>query len=104
MAFNWRRPKADAFGGAPVFLGIGPLGGSNLLYSTGVLVTQGTITFTIPSPFRKLWVRKVSTHANTLVSTHGTTVAQLRKITGNSITATITQALNLASGTARVAT
>ncbi|MGJ0510189.1 MAG: hypothetical protein ACR652_24345 [Methylocystis sp.] len=102
MSYWFRRPKPDAFGTSPVILSVGPLGGSNLLYSTGVLVTQGSITFTIPTPYRKLAVRAASTHASTLVSTHGTTVATLRKRVAGTTVATITSALNLATGTAKV--
>ncbi len=100
MSFNWRRPKPDAFGSAPVMLNVGPIGGSNLLYSTGALVTQGSITFTIPTPYRKMWIRGASTHASTLVSTHGTTVAKVQKLTGGTVTTAITGNLNLATGTA----
>ncbi len=97
MSFNWRRPKPDAFGTSPVILSVGPLGGANLLYTTAPLVTQGSITFTIGTPYRKLWVRGASAHASTLVSTHGTTVAKVQKLRGT-VTAAITGSLNLASG------
>lgn len=102
MSYWFRRPKADAFGTSPVILSIGPLGGTGLLYGAGVLVTQGSITFTIPTPYRKIAVRAAGTHANTLVSTHGTTVATVRKRVAGTTVATITAALNLATGTAKV--
>lgn len=102
MSYWFRRPKADAFGTNPTVLSVGPLGGTGLLYGAGVLVTQGSITFTIPTPYRKIAVRAASTHANTLVSTHGTTVATVRKRVAGTTVATITTALNLATGTAKV--
>lgn len=97
MPMNWFRPKADAFGGSPIHLEMDPVG-----RSARTLVTSGSTTYVLPSPYRKLYVRLASGHCNTLAA-GGTTVAVLQKVVGGTGTpVALTDGLTIEAMTAKV--
>lgn len=97
MPYNWFRAKPDAYGGAPVHLDLDPVGRSGR-----TLVTSGTTQLVLPSPYRKVYVRAVSAHCNSLAA-GGTTVATLQKVVGGTGTpVSLTDGLTIEAMTAKV--
>lgn len=105
MAYNWFRPKPDAFGGNPVLLS------SGIIAPAGVssIVQSGTTTIMIPTPTRKLYVRRVSSQQNVVIvpgtstaNAGGVGVNLIKLNTGGTATTTISALFALASQTAFV--
>lgn len=77
MSYNFFRPKPDAFGSRPIHLVLDPVGRSGR-----TLVTAGSTTLIIPTPYRKFYVRQASAVCVSLVGTSGSTVATIQKVVG----------------------
>lgn len=99
------QPSPGRYGIEPVFIRIGPIGGSNKIGGASPLTANATTTFKLGGFGRKMYFLRFSASAGTVpADADGTILARLRKIGAGATTTTLSQDIDLEGLTADLVT